>query len=104
MAHYTITIKTLQDNNFDFGLKNYPIFDETYRSTLNNNILTFNNNGTVQVTISTRDCSKTIAVSYITQGVATKTVSNENRSFDVTYNDEKISRNLYWFMGEDARD
>ena len=41
MAHYTITIKTLQDNNFDFGLKNYPIFDETYRATLNNNILNY---------------------------------------------------------------
>lgn len=41
MAHYTITIKTLQDNNFDFGLQNYPIFDETYRATLNNNILNY---------------------------------------------------------------
>ena len=41
MAHYTITIKSLQDNKFDFGLKNYPIFDENYRETLNNNILNF---------------------------------------------------------------
>ena len=41
MAHYTITIKTLKDNNFDFGLQNYPIFNETYRDTLNNNILNF---------------------------------------------------------------
>lgn len=41
MAHYTITIKTLQDNKFDFGLKNYPIFDENYRETLNNNILNY---------------------------------------------------------------
>lgn len=41
MAHYTITIKTLQDNNFDFGLNNYPIFDENYRATLNNNILNY---------------------------------------------------------------
>lgn len=41
MAHYTITIKTLQENSFDFGLKDYPIFDETYRSTLNNNILNY---------------------------------------------------------------
>lgn len=39
MAKYTVTIKTLMDNKFDFGLKNYPIFDEAYRETLNNNIL-----------------------------------------------------------------
>ena len=39
MAKYTVTIKTLIDNNFDFGLKSYPIFDENYRDTLNNNIL-----------------------------------------------------------------
>ena len=39
MAKYTITIKTLIDNNFDFQMTNYPIFDENYRETLNNNIL-----------------------------------------------------------------
>lgn len=39
MAHYTVTIKSLIDNNFDFKLTNYPIFDENYRETLNNNIL-----------------------------------------------------------------
>lgn len=39
MAKYTITIKTLMDNNFDFQMNNYPIFDENYRETLNNNIL-----------------------------------------------------------------
>ena len=39
MAKYTITIKTLIDNNFDFKMNNYPIFDENYRNTLNNNIL-----------------------------------------------------------------
>ena len=39
MAHYTITIQKLMKNNFNFGLNNYPIFDETYRQTLNNNIL-----------------------------------------------------------------
>lgn len=39
MAKYTITIKSLLDNNFDFGLQKYPIFNETYRNTLNNNIL-----------------------------------------------------------------
>ena len=41
MAHYTITIKTLMKNNFDFGLQNYPIFNETYRNILNNNILNY---------------------------------------------------------------
>ena len=41
MAHYTITIKTLQENGFDFGLNDYPIFDESYRSTLNSNILNY---------------------------------------------------------------
>lgn len=39
MAKYTITIKSLIDNNFDFQMTNYPIFDESYRSVLNNNIL-----------------------------------------------------------------
>lgn len=41
MAHYTVTIKSLIDNNFDFGLDEYPIFNETYRDTLNNNILNY---------------------------------------------------------------
>ena len=39
MAKYTITIKTLIDNNFDFKMDSYPIFDENYRETLNHNIL-----------------------------------------------------------------
>ena len=39
MAKYTITIKTLIDNNFDLQMTSYPIFDENYRETLNNNIL-----------------------------------------------------------------
>lgn len=39
MAKYTITIKSLIDNNFDFQLTSYPIFDENYRNTLNHNIL-----------------------------------------------------------------
>lgn len=39
MAKYTITIKSLIDNNFDFKMTTYPIFDENYRSILNNNIL-----------------------------------------------------------------
>lgn len=39
MAKYTITIRNLIDNNFDFKMTSYPIFDENYRNTLNNNIL-----------------------------------------------------------------
>ena len=39
MSKYTTTIKNLIDNNFDFQLTSYPIFDENYRNTLNNNIL-----------------------------------------------------------------
>lgn len=39
MSKYTITIKNLMKNHFDFGLTSYPIFDESYRETLNNNIL-----------------------------------------------------------------
>ena len=39
MSKYTISIKNLMKNNFDFGLQDYPIFDENYRETLNNNIL-----------------------------------------------------------------
>lgn len=41
MAKYTTTILTLQKNNFDFGLDTYPIFNENYRETLNNNILNY---------------------------------------------------------------
>ena len=41
MAKYTITITTLIDNNFNFGLNSYPIFDENYRNTLNQNILNY---------------------------------------------------------------
>ena len=39
MAKYTTTIRNLMDNNFDFGLKDYPIFDNEYRELLNNKIL-----------------------------------------------------------------
>lgn len=39
MSKYTITIKNLIDNNFDFQLTEYPIFDESYRNTLNQKIL-----------------------------------------------------------------
>lgn len=39
LAKYTTTIKELMKNNFDFQLTSYPIFDESYRNTLNINIL-----------------------------------------------------------------
>lgn len=39
MSNYTVTIKDLIDNNFDFRMTQYPIFDETYRTTLNTKIL-----------------------------------------------------------------
>jgi len=39
MSKYTITIKNLIDNHFDFGLQDYPIWNETYRNTLNQKIL-----------------------------------------------------------------
>ena len=39
MAKYTTTIKSLIDNNFDFGLQDYPIFDPEYREHLNDMIL-----------------------------------------------------------------
>lgn len=39
MSKYTISIKNLILNDFDFGLDTYPIFDEKYRNTLNTKIL-----------------------------------------------------------------
>ena len=39
MSKYTVSIKNLIKNGFNFGLDTYPIFDENYRSTLNQNIL-----------------------------------------------------------------
>lgn len=39
MSKYTITIRKLIQNGFKFNLYSYPIFDETYRSTLNKKIL-----------------------------------------------------------------
>lgn len=41
MSKYTTTIYNLKQMNFDFGLNDYPIFDEAYRTTLNNEILDF---------------------------------------------------------------
>ena len=39
MSRYTITVYNLLINNFDFGLNDYPIFDESYRQTLNDAII-----------------------------------------------------------------
>lgn len=39
MSRYTIDIKGLIAQNFDLGLRDYPIFDETYRKILNNKII-----------------------------------------------------------------
>ena len=41
MAKYTTTIKNLIDSEFNFGLTEYPIFDEEYRATLNKTILDY---------------------------------------------------------------
>ena len=41
ISRNTITILELQENNFDFGLKDYEIFDEEYRPLLNNAILEY---------------------------------------------------------------
>ncbi len=39
MANYTIYLQELINSNWDLGLKNYPIFDETYREKLNKKII-----------------------------------------------------------------
>ena len=39
MSKYTVTIKNLIDNGFDFELTSYPIFDENYRNNLNEKML-----------------------------------------------------------------
>ena len=39
MATFTIRLGTLIEENFDFGLADYPIFDESYRAILNDKIL-----------------------------------------------------------------
>lgn len=39
MSKYTITIRNLIKNGFQFNLESYPIFDENYRATLNKKIL-----------------------------------------------------------------
>lgn len=39
MAEYTVTIRDLIANHFDLGLRDYPIYEESYRNTLNTKIL-----------------------------------------------------------------
>lgn len=39
MATYTVQVRTLVENHFDLGLKEYPIFDEAYREGLNEKII-----------------------------------------------------------------
>lgn len=41
MAQYTVTVHDLMKNGFDFGLNDYPIFNEEYRAVLNNAILKY---------------------------------------------------------------
>ena len=39
MSRYTVTVRQLLQNNFDLGLKDYPIYKEEHREVLNNKIL-----------------------------------------------------------------
>lgn len=39
MADFTISIRTLINQGFDFGLQDYPIWSENYRQTLNQKLL-----------------------------------------------------------------
>lgn len=39
MSRYTIELRYLIEVNYDLGLKDYPIFDESYREQLNNKII-----------------------------------------------------------------
>ena len=41
MSRYTMTVYNLLINNFNFGLNDYPIFDESYRQTLNDAIIEY---------------------------------------------------------------
>lgn len=41
MSKFTVSVYDLERNNFDFGLNDYPIFNEDYRPILNNAILSF---------------------------------------------------------------
>lgn len=39
MSSYTVELRQLIQNGYDIGLKDYPIFDESYRESLNNKII-----------------------------------------------------------------
>lgn len=39
MSRYTIELRYLIEGNYDLGLKDYPIFDDSYREQLNNKII-----------------------------------------------------------------
>lgn len=39
MSFYTTQLRTLVNNGYDLGLKDYPIFDESYRAVLNQKII-----------------------------------------------------------------
>jgi hypothetical protein len=39
MSKYTIELRHIINNGYEIGLNEYPIFDETYRSVLNNKII-----------------------------------------------------------------
>ena len=39
MSRYTIELRYLIEGNYDLGLKDYPIFDKSYREQLNNKII-----------------------------------------------------------------
>ena len=39
MSRYTIELRYLIEGNYELGLKDYPIFDESYREQLNNKII-----------------------------------------------------------------
>ena len=39
LDNYTVSLYTLIENNYDLGLKDYPIFDEAYRPILNQTII-----------------------------------------------------------------
>ena len=38
---FTVSVAELIENNFDFGLEDYEIFDEGYRTILNKKILDY---------------------------------------------------------------
>lgn len=39
MSNFTTLLNNLIESGYDFNMKDYPIFNENYRTTLNNKIL-----------------------------------------------------------------